>query len=291
MITAAIAILLLNQDRPQPGDLISRMLAHYNSLNTVSGTLKYSQSAKDSDGKTYSAHGQTTVQIEKPGKLYIYQTADSGAPGRIVSNGVRFLYDPPQDTRGAAQLLGKSGQQNAELVEDVVQWDYDKQGNVTMPLGQMYSIGREGLPLHPAAPLDILISNHGDLVAFKDQLSSLVDQGDATIYGQKAHLVGGDWRQYADAPVSGTYQMAITDAGDLLRFVLKETVSDSGLSANGAVVTTPNVEVTTTWDVDLMLNGRVDEKLFQDKAIAPKQKGGDVQNNVMPSGGSGKPPL
>jgi hypothetical protein len=182
--------------------------------------------------------------------------------------------------------MGTAGEQNAELIEDVVQYNYNSMTNMTVDLGQMYMIGGPGLPLHPAAPLDIAISQHDALKAFVDQLASVADQGDATINGHTAHLIGGDWRQYADAPVSGVYQLAITDEGDLLRFILKEKVADAGLDANGSVIRTPVIDVTTTWNIDLKVNGTVDESLFKDRALNPPQpQPGATQ------GGGAKPPL
>jgi len=70
-----------------------------------------------------------------------------------------------------------------------------------------------------------------------------------------AHVIGGDWRQYADAPVSGKYQVVITNDGELVRYVRKETVA-------GPPGVAP-IDVTTIWDVDLKLNGKVDPSYFK----------------------------
>ena len=269
-IIAAAALLTSQDAASQPSALVSQMLAKYNSEKTLSGKLTYSQSAADSNGKSYTSHGSTTVQLEKPAKLYIVQTSDDPelSPGRIVSDGTRFVYNIPQDTRNIAGTLSAGGQ-NSQLVESVTQYNYDTLQNDTLDMGQIYFVGRGGLPLHPAPPLDIAINRHDDLKAFVEELATVVDQGSATINGQQAHLIGGDFRQYEGAPVSGTYQLAITDGGDLLRYVLKEKVSDSGISSTGAIVRTPVIDVTTTWDVDLKVDGQVDENLFKDNALTP----------------------
>src|SRR5437870_100206 len=117
MITTVIAIAaLLNhvQDRPKPGALVSKMLSRYNTANTLTGKLHYLQSAMDGS-KEYAVHGETTIQVENPNKLYIYQASDAPAatPGRIVSNGSRFLYAIPQDTRAVTRTMGTVGEQNA----------------------------------------------------------------------------------------------------------------------------------------------------------------------------------
>lgn len=292
MLTTVIAVALLGGPVQQkPGALVSQMFARYHSLNTLSGKLSYSQSAKDSDGKEYASHGETTLQFEAPNKLYIYQTSDvqNAAPGRIVSNGYQFLYGIPQDTRDVARTIGTVAQQNSELVENVVQFNYGTGQNDTIDIGQMYAIGRAGLPLHPAVPLDIAINRHDDLKAFTDQLATVEAQGDATINGQHAHLIGGQWRQYADAPPSGVYQFAITDSGDLLRYILRETVSGAGVNPNGAVVRAPAVTVTTIWNVDLKPNGEVDEKLFNDRNLKQAARTKSAATQTKPTGGE-KPP-
>ena len=271
MITAAIAFAVLVQSKP--GVLVSKMLARYYGANTIAGALTYEQSATDpSDNKKFTIQGSTKVQIQRPNKLYIYQTSNlpGAGAGRIISNGQRFLYNIPQDTRELTRTLGNDNQLNSQLIEDVVQFDYSQQKNNVLDVAQMYTIGSGGLPLHPAAPLDIAVSRRDALKAFSEQLATVNDQGAATVNGKSAHLISGDWRQYAEAPVSGTYQLAITDDGDLLRYILTERVDPAGADASGGVVRmNQSIDVTTTWNVDLSVNGQIDAKLFADRALMP----------------------
>ena len=274
MITAVIAVaaLLQGQGQSKAGALVTKMLARYYSANTVSGSMTYEQSAVDpSQNQKFTIHGSTKVQIERPNKIFVVQNSDlpGAGNGRIISNGQRFLYNVPQDTRELTRTLGNDSQLNSQLIEDVVQFDYNSQTKNILDVAQIYTVGSAGLPLHPAAPLDIAISRHDALKAFSDQLASVSDQGNTTINGKSAHIVTGDWRQYVDAPVSGTYQLAITDDGDLLQYVLNEKVDPAGADANGGVVRmTQPINVTTIWNVDLTVNGQVDEKLFNDRALA-----------------------
>src|SRR5689334_12484279 len=124
MITALIAVVAFNQAKP--GALVSKMLARYYGANTVAGSLTYEQSATDpSQNKKFTIQGSTRVQIQRPNKLYIYQTSNlpGASAGRIVSNGQRFLYNIPQDTKELTRTLGNDRQLNSQLIEDVVQFD------------------------------------------------------------------------------------------------------------------------------------------------------------------------
>jgi len=280
MFTAVIAVaaLLQGQGQSRAGALVSKMLSHYYSANTISGNMTYQQSAVDPiQNQKFAIHGSTKVQIERPNKLFIVQTSDlpGAGNGRIVSNGQRFLYNVPQDTRELTRTLGSDSQLSGQLIEDVVQFDYNSQTKNILDVAQIYTVGSAGLPLHPAAPLDIAISRHDALKAFSDQLASVSDQGTSTINGKSAHIVTGDWRQYVDAPVSGTYQLAITDDGDLLQYILNEQVEPAGADSRGGVVRmAQSISVTTTWNVDLAVNGPVDEKLFNDRAlVTPRYSG------------------
>lgn len=261
MITAFLALAVLAQNGPKPAELVSRMMNHYASANTLSGKLTYVQTAQgpDESGKTqvYSAKGETDVQVERPNKIYVFQIMDghddnmnpTKIKARIVSNGSRFLYAVPM----------KFDVPYEELRESV------NQGGQNLKVGDIYNIGGSGLIVKPA-PLDVAIGRTEDLKQFRDQIVSLEDQGQDTINGQTVHLVGGDWREYASAPPSAKYQIAISDAGDLLRYITKERVADPSGKLQP-------VEVTTTWNVDLKVNGSVDESLFTDKDLTPATNG------------------
>jgi len=248
MITALVAFAALaqGQNRAKPADLVSRMMDHYSQANTLSGKFTYVQTAAG-----YSAKGETRVQFERPNKIYVMQQMDghdddmkpTKLMARIVSNGSRFLYSVPKKFDMPYQELRESVQQNRQVLD----------------LGEIYNIGGSGLIIKPA-PLDIAIGRLADLKTFRSQIVSLEDQGDETINGTQAHLVGGDWREYDSAPPSAKYQMAITDAGDLLRYTMSEKVADpSGKMAP--------IEVVTTWTMDVKVNGPVDEALFKDKDL------------------------
>ena len=255
MITALVAFAAFaqGQARPKPADLVSKMMDHYSQASTLSGKLSYVQTAAG-----YTAKGETIVQFERPNKLYVFQTfSGTDSPkARIVSDGKRFLYSVPQAAR--TQSLGVEVPYQ-ELAENV------QQGNQVLNLGDIYNIGGSGLIIKPA-PLDIAIGRLADLKMLRSQIVSVDDQGDDTVNGQAAHLVGGDWREYDAAPPSAKYQMAITDAGDLLRYSMTEKVADpSGKMAP--------IDVVTTWTVDLKVNGQVDQSLFKDKDLNSSGKG------------------
>jgi len=260
MVTALVAIAVMGQGaaKQSPASYVSKMLARYYGLSSLTGTMHCSQTALG-----MSLDSETIIQYQMPNLLYIKQSMGGPEPAmsRIVSNGNRFLYSIPQDTKATLFAMGPDSL-GSELVENVVQNQDGAQK--TMSVGDIYVVGEGGLPLHPAPPLNIAINRKPDLKAFADQLATVEDQGTVQIDGHQAHLIGGDWRQYAVAPVSGTYQLAINEDGDLLRYITKETVFDP--RAPGMKPT----EVTTTWTVNLTVNGAVNPNLFKDPALKPR---------------------
>lgn len=259
MLTALLALVSLPQAQfpPKPADLVSKMMDHYSQANTLSGKLTYTQTAQgpDETGKmrVYTAQGETDVQVERPNKIYVLQVMDghddnmnpTKVKSRIVSNGSRFLYAVPM----------KFDVPYEELRENV------NQGGQQLNVADIYNIGGSGLIIKPA-PLDVVIGRTEDLKLFRDQIVSLDDEGRDTVNGQPVRIIGGDWREYASAPPSAKYQLAITDSGDLLRYTTKEKVADP----SGKI---QPVDVTTVWNVDIKVNGPVDESLFKDKDLAP----------------------
>jgi hypothetical protein len=284
MITAVLAIAVLlprAQARTKAGDLVSKMLAHYYGAQSLAGKISLTQSASDSQERGV-AHGEVDVQFQRPSRLFVKQSIDSKETrgiARIVSNGSKFLYSLPKDESLISADSGASP--NRELVENVVQWN-DKEGkDQALQIGEIYVIGRSGLYLKPE-PLDLAIGQRSDLKSFVAQLATVEDRGDKTINGKTAHLIGGDWRQYDSAPVSGTYEIAISDDGDLIRYTRKESLAGPSNTV---------VDIITQWDVDIQVGGQVDPKVFQDRAFAPPNQGSSAPaDNGAPSGSSGKPP-
>jgi hypothetical protein len=255
MLTAFVALVSLSplqQNPVKPSALVGKMLARYSNAPSLKGEILYVQSAA---GK--SLNGRTVVQYERPSKLYISQTIEpSDQPERIVSNGVKFLYSLP--TNLATGNMAADPHQ--ALVENVSQLDprQDKVRNLT--IGEIYGIGGGGLSPRPV-PLDIAIGRNEDLLLFRSQIASLQDLGPDTVDGKAVRLIGGDWRAYSAAPVSGKYQIALTESGDLIRYVQRELIGDPRPGM-------PPIEVISTWIARFEVGGTPDPRLFDDRALA-----------------------
>ncbi|MBC8063287.1 MAG: hypothetical protein H7Y17_00530, partial [Chlorobia bacterium] len=128
---------------------------------------------------------------------------------------------------------------------------------VTHTLASIYAASSKSIG-DRSTPLDIAISAPGDLVYRAGQWGKgYGKEGKKEINGKSAFLVGGEFRPYAGAEATGRYHMAITEGGELLEYieVIKVAVGDG-----------PNpqiVEVTSRWDVNLIINGKVDPSLFR----------------------------
>jgi hypothetical protein len=72
-----------------------------------------------------------------------------------------------------------------------------------------------------------------------------------------AWTIGGAYREYKKAPVSGSYQMVIDEQFRLLRYVERETI---GTKVNGQQIVQ---EVETTWDVNVTKDAKTRDDLFK----------------------------
>jgi hypothetical protein len=279
MITAVVALVVLGhnfQAKPDASALVSKMLARYYGAQSLVGKLTLTQTAVHPKERGETT-GVTDLQYQRPGKLYVRQAINSQATkgtARIVSDGSRFLYSLPKD-----ESLGTDAPSNRELVEDVLQFNPREQKTQPLGVGEIYAIGRTGLYLRPE-PLDVAIGLRGDLERFKTQLVNVEDQGEQTFKGRTVHVVGGSWREYADAPISGLYQLVLTADGDLIRYTRKENLEGPPGQ--------PPVAITTVWDVDLTIGGAVNPNLFKDRALVPPRQ--SEEKPTKPSSTAGKPP-
>lgn len=229
---------------PKPSAIISKMIERYSTAKTITGTIKLRQGVKD------AAPGSvvTILQFDKPSKLYIQQTlrASEGGSWLIVSDGKRFSYDAPE------LPFVRKGQR---LVEPLAQ-----PGAEPLDIRGVYSVAGQTLE-DRSAPLDIALGRLQDLQLFTSQLVTLEYLGKAKIGEQEVTVIGGGWRPYNTAPpaepmpASGRFEIYISDAGDLKRYIVRQMV--------GRPDGTNPFEVTSQWEVDLTVNGTPDPSLFK----------------------------
>ncbi|MEQ1934997.1 MAG: hypothetical protein ABL962_14150 [Fimbriimonadaceae bacterium] len=252
MITALLAATIVPV-QVDAGALLSKMFAYYYEAKSVSGTISMSQTMGQR-----KATIMTRVQFEFPAKFYLRQDLQASYGNKfwlVTGDGVGFTYNPP--------YTGLDERAKNRLYEPV-QYIPKPSGNKnekppTIPpaldcraiyAAVVKSIGDRSLPL------DIAFARTEDLKYIKGQLATYKFERDETINGVVCHLVSGDWRDYGLAPVSGKFNMWVTDEGQLKRFARKEFVGvTEGQQVEGDVI--------TVWDVNLAKDSGVDPALFK----------------------------
>lgn len=238
MLTTFVAVATLTQTAPpKPSELVSKMLAYYHGAKTVSGEILFKQTAGGQ-----SKEGKTTLQLERPNKLYIrqdLQVMDMPPTTVVVSDGKNFSYSMP---------LSKAPDGRGRLYERVKQPDRD------FTVGEIY-LTAGGSIVDRSAPLNIVVGRQRDLEFHRQQWATLEYQNTEKIDGKTAHLITGRWKESpVDQVSSGWFQMAITTEGELLRYATRHNVQVQDFAP---------VEIITTWTVKLTKNGKVDPKLFR----------------------------
>lgn len=235
MIGASVA-----QSQPTAGDIISKMLARYSGVDTLTGEIKQVIEGRYSSGAV-SEETDTQIQYEKPSKLYIRQQRFGNRDPHVwlvTSDGARFSYDFP---KGPNFHPGVSNR----LVEIV-------NGN---DVAHIYGACVDSIGDRSAAL--------GIAVSWGDELKRIVAQwATHTLKDDdgKKYRIEGEYRGSPVGPVSGTYYMLISHEGDLLEIGTRQLVA----VPQAGIATDPgnSVVYTETWTVRLSPNAKPDEKLF-----------------------------
>ncbi len=249
LLTTLIAVVIAAQAQggqvPQAAptetavQIVEKMLAKYAGATTLTGTVSFVQSA---EGR--SIKSETQLQYEKPSKIYLRQIFQSSSEQRdlmLVSDGTVFTYDKPEGTLGRPRFR-----------ENVTQ------NRRQQTIQELYTAER--LSLVDRSPLiDIAIGRTQDLRDVLGQwanmkVHSVVKLKDREI---EATAIVGNYRDNADAPLSGNFEIYITSDYEVVRYVTKYVTlvtTDKGQR---------NVEVQTIWDSTLKVNSKVDPALFR----------------------------
>lgn len=247
MLTQFIALLSVctcpNQDAPTAKDLIEKMLAKYHAAKTLTGQVKLTVSAEGG-----SASLSSTLQYERPNKLYLYQQKLSGTPDPespskwlITSDGNLFSYNIPND-----KFLASPG---VRLVEPV----QNARARTQHTIATIYAAAGKSLG-DRSMPLDIAIGGREDLIFRIGQWATRAVIGTKEVSGKTGYIVGGDYRAYSGSPVLGKFQITVTAEGDLLQYVEEQHVAVEGRD---------KVKVVSQWDVQFAVDGKVDPALFK----------------------------
>lgn len=241
MITTLLAVVALSSqvaDQAKAAPIVSKMFARYAGARTLSGTIKTTAVCK------YGAPTiDTKIQYERPSKLFLWQRANLNTPllGVITSDGLTFSYDNPSPERTS----------HVRLVEAV------KHGGVDQTVAEIFTAGATAMP-DDTAPVRIAIARVEHLKYLKNQWATLELKGREAIDGIQTNHIVGDYRVDPASPVSGTFEMFITDDGDLMRFVMHTLIAPA---ANGTAI--EPFPLDTTWECRLEVNGKIDPSLFR----------------------------
>lgn len=245
----ACIALLQGQDtvvQPTAGQLISKMLARYSNVDSEVGRIRLTVAA---------ANDKVTVDTEfafqKPNLVYIHQTLNTREPKEwlTVSNGTVFSYNMPNSLATGSAFSPSANNRLREAVTVK---------GVSMSCREIYGASTESLK-DRSMPLDIAFARSTDLKFRIAQWDTHNALGRETIGEQSAYVIGGNWREYPTAPVSGKYKMWITEAGDLLRYEELQTIGLPNQDPRAPLITQL---VTSTWEVDIKINVPPDKALF-----------------------------
>jgi hypothetical protein len=229
-------------------ELVGKMLRNYDSAQTLTGTIRFTQSVQN-----VSIVIDTNLQWAKPAKLFIRQDRRSSDPRTyfVTSDGKTFSYDLPEDRAGAP---------GERLFEPV------SQPGRTLDYRDIYAAASRSLG-DRSAPIDIAICRTEDLKFIRGQWATMEFAEKPGPDGVR--VIVGDWRQYANAPASGSFEMWITDDGDLKKYVQRETFQpeasalDEKFRPHPVPLNVGPLQITSVWDVNLKVNGAPDPSLFK----------------------------
>lgn len=224
-------------ESPSPAKLLGTMFSRYYSAKSLVGTIVLTQTVGSESGRIDSE-----LQFERPNKLFIKQQmrTASGTIWIVTCDGKHFSYNKPRDTNSISISTGN------RLVESI----QTKEGK--LDLGGVYAATTKSLG-DRSAPLDIAISRKEDLAFLKLQWATLRNSGSTTIDGTTYWKVDGDWREYGEARVSGTFAMLVSEAGDLKSYAIRESL----------VVNGQTVPMLSHWEVQLSVDATPNQALFK----------------------------
>lgn len=246
LVVAAIALVSAGGSKtPQNGvqttsasDLISKMLAHYTSAQTVVGRIEMTQEAKGVVVTT-----DTELQFQRPNLIYLRQTEHSshGRTFLLTSDGKTFSYDRPP----SPYPLGP-----ARYTE------YTRTQYKVLDLGEMYTATLESI-VDPNHMLNIAIGRKGDLEKFAAQLSSFHIAGSQKIGDDLVYEIVGKYALTYNATPSADFDMYVTADGDFKKFAVRQVY---GVPNHPEMAPIP---VTTTWVSTLQVGAKPDPSLFK----------------------------
>jgi len=215
--------------------VISKTLARYFDAERVVGRIKLTQTAG-----SVTVMGETQLQYERPSKIYLSQVLQTSERPTflLVSDGKIFSYNKP------ANVLGRD-----RLVE------YVTQNGRSQSIKDIYLVA--GPTLVDRSPvLDIAIGRREDLQEITRRWRNLRIKERLKVRDAQVTVVEGDFHSIPGSAATGSFELAVTEEGDLVRYVQKERISVPQTS-------TGILEVLSIWDADLKHGGEAKPELYR----------------------------
>lgn len=214
--------------------LINAMIARYSNAKSLQGTLHLTLKTEQQSGEA-----TTYVAFKTPNLIRIVQNSPLFKSKFIKCDGKVVAYTIPEGspTEALAEPAFKDG--------------------VGLLVRDMYHIGGPGLKDRNAA-FDIIMGAPSDIRAALNQWASFNYQGSAQVGDRLVHTIQGDYRDGRDAPKSGTYELRLTDQGDIVSYaisVLVESKRVNGLSSGIH-------RVVSSWIVNVQVDPEIPDSFF-----------------------------
>jgi len=224
---------------PTAASVVSKMFAYYAGAHSMMGTIRMTQAAAG-----HQMTLDTTLAYSAPNKLLIKHVRNSTDPATwvVTSDGKIFTYDPPNPRRFSTEkALGR-------YMEAVA----PKEDFRDMYRGASLSLGEKDLPE------DLAIAGKKELAEIRDTIADLQYDSLQKLNGEDVHVLTGGWRADLNTPPSATFQMFVTDDGQLRRYARREIFAAQTPSGQSI----PPQEILTVWDVKLQKDAGVEDGLF-----------------------------
>ncbi len=252
MIALTLSILLSQAATPaqvqSPSSLITKMFAKYAGAETMLGKIRLTQTAGQA-----SVTIDTEVQYAKPAKLYIKQSKSGSQPKMwlVTSDGNQFSYDRPEGL--PVGINPPRFVENVHVKDEVI--DLKVQRDIRLTNQDIYVAARKSLGDRNLA-LDVVIGRTDDLRELAGQWAKFGNYGKVKINDVQVNKIGGDYIGIYGQPASGTFELYITDDGDLIRYVTRQKMKFPE-------ATQETFEIVSTWDSVLLVNAKVNPQFFE----------------------------
>lgn len=251
MIAFTLTLLLAQVSAPaqtaqSPSVLITKMFAKYAAAETLLGKIRLTQTAGSA-----SVTVDTDLQLERPSKMYLRQARGGSDPKMwlVTSDGKMFSYGRPEGI-----LYGKDRYLENVHVQDKVP-GLDVQRDIFLTNKDIYVAVRKSIGDRNAA-MDIAVGRSDDLRVLTSQWTAFANYGKFKVNDVEANkILGGYVGEYGQAP-SGSFELYITDDGDLVRYVVRQKMKFPQASQE-------TFEIVSTWDSVLLVNAKVNPALFE----------------------------